>query len=139
VATASDQRAVTLPADADAPRRARRFLRDALRDVIPVEPLQTVLLLGTELVTNAVRHATPPIELTLQLARDEIRVEVCDGSTRLPQRPESDPASSSGRGLQLLEVLAIAWGVTLRGPGKAVWFRVSRDGRRLNGQPSAAF
>lgn len=84
----------------------------------------TVELLVSELVTNAVLHAATPIELTMRRTGDGVRVEVHDHDPTLPTRVENlDPLSTSGRGLALVEALADAAGTESNGDGgKIMWF-----------------
>ena len=85
-------------------------------------------MLVTELVTNAVIHGTGPgPSLTIdQVANGVIHVAVCDSSRHLPQRQEQvpDPEQTGGRGLFLIESLAIAWGWEPLRIGKRVWFEI---------------
>ena len=117
---------LALAAGVEAPGRARQFLRHQLERVVPVDILDVVLLLGTEVVTNAVRHAVGPILLAVTLNPNLIRIEVADGSRQVPvRRFQAASVVPSGRGLHLLDMLAVDWGVAAREPGKVVWFTVS--------------
>jgi Stage II sporulation protein E (SpoIIE)/PAS fold len=83
-----------------------------------------VELLGSELVTNVIRHAASPFTVIIRYDGQLLRVEVGDGSRA---RPEAGPATlddETGRSLLLLEALAAAWGVTPTLAGKRVWFEV---------------
>jgi len=131
-ATSDHPGPLALGADPDAPRRARQFLRHQLERLLPADVLDVVLLLGTEVVTNAVRHAAAPILLAVAIDPRTVRIEVADGSRHEPVRRfqgspfRGRPVAASGRGLHLLDVLAADWGVAVREPGKVVWFTVSR-------------
>lgn len=103
--------------------------RVRVRAVLEERGLDTdvVLLLLTELVSNVVRHAAST-ELTVRLAVTSgmLRVEVADGSSRLPTPIASAPwEQESGRGLLLVQALADRWGTTPSRTGKAVWFELS--------------
>lgn len=83
-----------------------------------------------ELAANAVQHGrVPGREFGLRLALDRdaglLRVEVADATStkRLPTAaPSSYPEGESGRGLLLVDVLAVRWGSAPRRPvGKTVW------------------
>jgi anti-sigma regulatory factor (Ser/Thr protein kinase) len=87
-----------------------------------------------ELAANAVQHGrVPGHDFRLSLGFDEasglIRIEVADTATakRPPVAPPSAyPDGESGRGLLLVDVLAVRWGWTPRHPvGKTVWAEVS--------------
>jgi len=83
------------------------------------------MLLTSELVTNAVIHATTPVELTLSGHDGRLRVLVEDGDDRIPAPvPIERSGPHGGFGLQIVERLASAWGVAPRDNGKAVWFEV---------------
>jgi GAF domain-containing protein/anti-sigma regulatory factor (Ser/Thr protein kinase) len=103
--------------------------RARLRSLLEERGLETdvALLLLTELVGNTARHAGPgEITVRVVLAGTELRVEVADGSGRLPRMPASTPwEQESGRGLLLVEALADRWGSTPTQGGKAVWFELA--------------
>ncbi|HWG74620.1 MAG TPA: ATP-binding protein [Acidimicrobiales bacterium] len=82
-----------------------------------------VLLVVSELVTNAVLHARSEFELTLQNSNQVVRVEVSDRNPRLPVWATGAPHDAySGRGLALVRSLATDWGVESHaGNGKTVW------------------
>ena len=94
----------------------------------------TVALVVGELAANAVRHGRVPghgfgLRLTLDAAAGLVRIEVADAACakRLPTAsPSSFPEGESGRGLLLVDVLAVRWGSEPRLPvGKTVWAEVS--------------
>lgn len=115
-----------LTADRDAAASARRALVE--RDgSIPPAVREDVLLLMTELVTNAVRHAGVGPERSLSV---EIRwrpgrvyVEVIDPGTTPFDRP-AEPSSQGGFGLLLVEEIADRWGVDRTASGTSVWFEL---------------
>jgi two-component sensor histidine kinase len=92
------------------------------------EMTDTALLLVSELVTNAIRHGTPPVRLSLRLDRERLRVEVTDSSPVLPELTRPDPDQIGGRGLQIVQLLAARWGASAssRRLGKTVWFELSK-------------
>jgi len=96
----------------------------------------TVALVVGELAANAVRHGRVPgrdfgLRLTLDTAAGLVRIEVSDAAAakRPPAVPPSScPDGESGRGLLLVDVLALRWGSTPRRPvGKTVWAEVPTD------------
>ncbi len=112
--------------------RARRALSRSLTgwgwtgDAVDV-----AVLLTSELVTNAIRHGAAPVRLSaglLQLA--VLRVEVHDstghrGHGHDPAVRTATEEDEDGRGLQLVDVLADAWGWRPAGTGgKRVWFEL---------------
>jgi hypothetical protein len=88
------------------------------------EAAEPILLVLTELLTNAVEHAGPPLRVTLRLAREFVRVEVRDAA---PEPPRFHPQEAEGRGhgVQLVAALALRHGWTPRSSGKTVWADVS--------------
>jgi anti-sigma regulatory factor (Ser/Thr protein kinase) len=78
------------------------------------------------MVTNAVRHGQPPVELELVADPDVVTVAVADGSPRAPRRRTAADDAESGRGMALVDVLAEEHGVRPQPPGKAVWAAVRR-------------
>jgi anti-sigma regulatory factor (Ser/Thr protein kinase) len=84
-----------------------------------------VELLVSELVTNAVRHAEPPLAVHVRCAGAVVRIEVDDGAPHdLPKLEPPDQRDLRGRGLYIVERLAARWGVHPNGRGKTVWFEV---------------
>lgn len=120
----------TLPAEPASVGAGRQFLRGTLREWDIPELSDTACLLASELLSNAVRHATGPLRLRLRQAGNEVSVEVSDGSPNLPRARQVAPDDESGRGLMLVEALAKAWGTAPRDVGKAVWFSLPLPSRR---------
>lgn len=91
---------------------------------------EAAALVVSELVTNAVRHAQTPIELTINRARRYLHVAVRDYSRQPPRLigPEGE-AMPGGRGLLIVEAAASSWGYTLLPDGKVTWASLSRTGR----------
>ena len=117
---------IVLPATATSPRAARRWVESRLRD-LGLECLDSsVLLLTSEVVTNAARHAGTQLRLRLRPSGPGVRVEVSDGSTSPPVRGDAAPDATQGRGVGLLDVLADDWGWEPEQGGKTVWFCVHR-------------
>jgi len=89
--------------------------------------VDTVELLTSELVTNAVVHAHSAPVLLLRLHDRVVRVEVCDDDASPPYLRTPDRNAASGRGIAIVEELATEWGVDfIPDDGKRVWFEVSR-------------
>jgi len=88
--------------------------------------VDTAVLLVSEVVTNAVRHATGPCALVLTLDDDVVEVAVEDGDARFPATRSRRGLDEGGRGLVLVGALAHAWGVRPLPGGKATWFRLAR-------------
>ncbi|HEV8116018.1 MAG TPA: ATP-binding protein, partial [Acidimicrobiales bacterium] len=119
---------IALPPSRESPRLARRFVEATLDGRGCAGLLDTVTLLVSEVVGNAVLHAGSEVELTVLLGPDRLRVEVSDRSTLVPHRREAAEGDLGGRGSGLIELLADAWGITGRPDGKTVWFELSVPG-----------
>jgi anti-sigma regulatory factor (Ser/Thr protein kinase) len=72
----------------------------------------------SELVSNVLLHAHGQPVLRLLDVQGGVRVEVSDDS---PQPPTVRHTGPGGLGMQLVERLSTAWGVSRRGRGKVVW------------------
>lgn len=106
---------------------ARRFVRDVLMSrQVSVRVVETVELLTSEVVTNAIVHAQSGPQLAVELDGDVVRVAVRDLSPEVPVRRLGQLDDVSGRGVVIVEELASAWGVDReRDGGKRVWFEVA--------------
>jgi len=119
------QAAVRLPRSRESPRAARRFVEEILTAWGREELLDTVTLLVSELVANAVLHTASEVELSVRVLGSRLRVDVIDRSTTVPRRRLAAAGDQTGRGSDLVEILASAWGVTGRPDGKSVWFEIA--------------
>ncbi|MFF7178527.1 ATP-binding protein [Streptomyces sp. NPDC008121] len=91
------------------------------------ERVDDVLLLVSEVVTNACLHADGPEEIVLRQSGENLRVEVADGNPEPPARRRPRAASlPGGHGLMVLDRLAGDWGSERREGGKVVWLEISR-------------
>jgi anti-sigma regulatory factor (Ser/Thr protein kinase) len=105
--------------------QVRAFVRDALAGTVDEDVLDTIVMLTSEVVTNAILHAKTPSVVRLRRHPDVVRVEVTDGSAALPERRMFDFASASGRGLAIVEAVAVRWGTDRAASSKTVWFEVT--------------
>ena len=113
------------PIDRGAAGLARDFVRKTLSDLGYLGDHHDVVLVVSELVSNALRHtATFPV---IRLAGDvrRLRIEVADGSTVLPRPLRS--ATAGGWGLLLVQKLTTAWGANPERDGKVVWCEMAAD------------
>ncbi|WP_330459571.1 SpoIIE family protein phosphatase [Streptomyces sp. NBC_00820] len=113
------------PEDA-APGRARRLARRALSRWGMEDLTDSVELLVSEVVTNAVRYASRPVTLRL-LRTDVLRCEVGDDVPQLPRLRQARATDEGGRGLYLVNKMARRWGATRLSTGKVVWFELNRS------------
>ena len=117
---------LALTATAASVAEARRFLRQTLRawDVDALEWPATQAL--SELVTNAVLHAGTRMIVVLELVDDGLlRLEVHDGSVRIPHQRRYGTQATTGRGIALVDGLSDRWGVEPSADGKSVWCELS--------------
>ncbi|WP_405648151.1 ATP-binding protein [Streptomyces sp. NBC_00019] len=118
----------TFPADPGAVRAARTAVRGRLRDWNLDSVADITTLLVSELVTNALRHATGPIGVRLVRPTglvDVLLVEVSDPLPDPPRERVADPEDESGRGLQLVAHSSRRWGTRPGEAGKTVWFELA--------------
>jgi len=112
-------------------KAARDFTAATLRGWRVDSLVEEAVIVASELVTNAIRHGTGAVapeadtaSVELAWRRDATRVVcvVTDGSSKPPVLGESGMCAESGRGLQVVQALAAAWGWFMLGEGeKAVW------------------
>jgi anti-sigma regulatory factor (Ser/Thr protein kinase) len=115
---------VELPPEPSSATRARALARDRLGESCSHDTLETVALLVTELVTNAILHARTPLQLTVEVRPGCLRISVVDASSDQPTLQRFDTDAVTGRGLALVEQLASSWGVDPTPSGKVVWCEV---------------
>jgi DNA-binding response OmpR family regulator/serine phosphatase RsbU (regulator of sigma subunit)/anti-sigma regulatory factor (Ser/Thr protein kinase) len=112
-----------LGAETPAVSNARRIVAEQLSEwQVPSEVVDDVVLMVSELVTNAFIHGRPPIDLRLRSTGTEVVVEVMDRTTFRPRRRRAEHDDEHGRGLQIVSLLADRWGSRATGTGKSVWF-----------------
>jgi anti-sigma regulatory factor (Ser/Thr protein kinase) len=119
-----------LERDVNAPALARTAVGRRCADLELGGSLsQTLVLLVSELVSNAVRHsagpADAPVELIADFTEEDVRVTVTDAGVGFVPRRRDPASTSDGYGLYLLEKAASSWGVSSRGDTK-VWFELAR-------------
>lgn len=114
----------TFPPEPASVGGVRAFVRSSLRAAGADEQhVADVVLVSSELATNVVDHAHTPYVVSLDVADDRARVEIRDGSSVVPALKDlADASQDRGRGLHILESIALEWGVTSLENGKAVWF-----------------
>ncbi len=107
-------------------RAAREFVAHTLIEHGYRGDADTVLLLTSELVTNAVRHASTPFEIRVSIEDEAVRVAVIDGDVdHAPELKHPGPDETNGRGMLLVDNLAEGWGSDRVERGKAVWFTLA--------------
>lgn len=114
-----------MPRTNTAPALARELVGTRAGPVLGAEALADALLMTSELVTNAVAHATGSISLDLRLSDDRVTVEVCDENPVQAVPTQRGPMDEGGRGLQIVDALATAWASEPTAAGKRVWFSLT--------------
>jgi anti-sigma regulatory factor (Ser/Thr protein kinase) len=119
---------LTLASSPRAAADARRWVSDICRRLERTDLVECAELGVSELVANAILHASAPYKVRVRGTASHPRIEVVDGSTRPPEPPsrvESDDLDlllTFGRGLSMVAQCALAWGATIESDGKIVWF-----------------
>ncbi len=86
--------------------------------------LDDLRLLTSELVTNALAGSGAACAVCVRWTGARVRVEVTDASRQRPRAQAPGAEDESGRGLLLVEALAVAWGTEPHPAGKVVWFEI---------------
>ncbi|WP_327365332.1 ATP-binding SpoIIE family protein phosphatase [Streptomyces sp. NBC_01217] len=121
---ALDARAVAtwdLPSDPAAVSHARTHITEKLADWGLDCAAPTTELIVSELVTNAIRHAQPPIQLRLIHHAGSLVCEVADGGSTSPHLRRARNLDENGRGLFIIAQLAEHWGTRHNHHGKTIW------------------
>ncbi len=111
-----------LPGEPRQVAHCRRLVRDTLASWSLTAFTETVELLVSELVTNAIQHAGGEIRLRLQRDEDALLCEVCDQTRNPPELQELSATAERGRGILLVNELSGRWGHRRTASGKIVWF-----------------
>lgn len=111
----------TLRPRADSAGLARQVVRSACIGADAGEVCSDALLVGSELVTNAVTHARSAVGLIVRAWPATVRIEVWDRLADRPAMRRTDGSSGGGRGLAITSALCSAWGIDPSAKGKTVW------------------
>ena len=114
----------------EAPRIARAAVSELSRELrLAASLVQTLVLLVSEVVSNAVLHSSGPpdvpITLTARVTADTVRVTVTDAGRGFTPKQRDPESCQDGYGLYLVEMTASRWGVDPSGP-TSVWFELPR-------------
>lgn len=128
-------------------QEARRWVTSAFRRLGREELLECAELGVSELVTNALLHAEAPISLRVRGTTEHPRIEVSDASTQAPiVSPLNAPGddldavlATVGRGLSIVSMCSVAWGVAIEAEGKSVWFEPAKAPHQEAGPGAAVY
>lgn len=118
-------RRLRLDQDPAAVGLARDFVRDCYRTWGVEDPEDVASLVVSELVTNALRHATGPITLFVARRPHKVVLTVEDGSSVPAEVELPGPLEESGRGMLLVQALTRSWGEQPVPGGKRVWAEIT--------------
>ena len=126
---ASHRRTLSLEAVATAPARARSVAAEAVRGWGLHDLVFASELVASELVSNAVLHASTAVDLLVRRREHGLDIGVRDRDPNPPQLVAHDPSDVGelrGRGLFLVSVTAKRWGFLLGSHDKVVWAAIER-------------
>ncbi len=98
-------------------------MRRSLSTVDP-EQVELAVILADEMVTNAVKHGAPPVELWVEQDEEGIMAAVTDSGEGVPVVTAPDSSAERGRGMWIIDQLSDSWGVQEVSSGKRIWSRV---------------
>jgi len=117
---------IALPHSPASVGTARRFIEARTAAWSFPEPAGAQLvLIGSELVTNAVLHARTELTLTLELHGERVRISVKDRSRAPATLRHYQADALTGRGLGVVAALSDTWGISTGADGKVVWAEVA--------------
>jgi anti-sigma regulatory factor (Ser/Thr protein kinase) len=117
---------LALASSTDAPRQARQAISELLARSGRTDLGADAAVLVSELVTNAVLHASGPITISAAYLDSILRVEVHDTDTQLlPALRKPSASDKTGRGLHLVALLADRWAIVPTPAGKTIWFEIT--------------
>ncbi|MGV4886537.1 SpoIIE family protein phosphatase [Streptomyces viridosporus] len=109
-----------VPSDPEEVARVRQWATERLAAWGLDEIAFVTELVVSELVTNAIRYGTPPVQL--RLIRDRTLIcEVTDANPTSPHLRRAHAYDEGGRGLLLVAQLTRRWGSRQTGGGKTIW------------------
>jgi anti-sigma regulatory factor (Ser/Thr protein kinase) len=120
---------IDLPRNPSSVATARRFIEAWVSAwAFPRQAGEQLVLIGSELVTNAVLHARTDLTLTLELDDGRARISVKDQSQAPATLRHYRPDALTGRGLGVVAALSDSWGISAAADGKVVWAEVAATG-----------
>ncbi len=123
---------VTLPSTTASVPTARRFVESVLLGWGLERLSWDAAMIISELTSNVALHAGGSAFIVRVSGRPDgsVRLEVSDGSLRLPQQRTHSATATTGRGLRIVGDLADDWGATAGVGGKTVWVELGGPASR---------
>ena len=127
---------VTLPSTAASVPTARRFVESVLLGWGLDRLSWDAAMIVSELTSNVALHAGGRAFTVRVSSRPDgsVRLEVSDGSVRLPQQRTHSTTATTGRGLRIVSDLADDWGAVAGVGGKTVWVELGSPDMRGSGR-----
>ncbi|GAB2583477.1 hypothetical protein Aab01nite_84810 [Paractinoplanes abujensis] len=143
-----DQQLVTSPPPPDATElhvwilnnsTELKHLRAALREALTRQELtmdehgseiaDCMVLVATELATNAIKHGRPPTEIRLMRTEERFILDVADRDlSKIPELAHTRPIDAGGRGLKLAMDMSLQVGWYAGPTTKHIWAAFARRG-----------
>ncbi|GEA86057.1 ATP-binding SpoIIE family protein phosphatase [Cellulomonas cellasea] len=126
----ADRRTLRVPAVPQSAHTSRHWVVGVAREHGAGDPtLALAKLLTSEVVTNAVKYGLVRelVAVTVTCAAGSITVSVQDDNPHAPVVKHARREDTGGRGMELVERFAEAWGTDGSAAGKGVWFRLRLD------------
>jgi anti-sigma regulatory factor (Ser/Thr protein kinase) len=128
---------IALPRSPASVGAARRFIRArASAWSFPAPASDQLVLIGSELVTNAVLHARTELTLVLERSDHRVRISVKDHSLAPATLRHYRPDALTGRGLGVVAALSDTWGISAAADGKVVWAELGTDDAPAGPRPA---
>ncbi len=121
----------------------RRLVSDLIHAGVCGSAVTDAALVLSELLSNALRHATPLPGSFLRVAwchqAGSVRIEITDGGAQtVPELGEPNPTTTGGRGLRIVERLSLCWGTSHDDEGTTVWAEVPVPQMTMAAVPATA-
>jgi two-component sensor histidine kinase len=121
----------------------RRLVTDLIHAGVCGSAVTDAALVLSELLSNALCHATPlsgpGLRVSWSLEAGSVRVSVTDGGApTVPELGEPNPTTTGGRGLRIVERLSLCWGTRHDDEGTTVWAEVPIPQMTTVGVPATA-
>ncbi|MDH6113300.1 anti-sigma regulatory factor (Ser/Thr protein kinase) [Kitasatospora sp. MAP12-15] len=111
-------------------RAARHLLAGIVAEwglPLSADAVDDLELCASEVIGNAIKHSGQRCRVAVSWTGERVRVEVTDNSLKVPELTAPSDTMTTGRGLQLVQELAVAWGWRPISAGKVTWFEIARD------------